>query len=54
MTLNADYDYYANNGVLPGFVQPSEILVEALEVLRPTIDLSPVECATEYRKINGL
>ena len=54
MTLNPSYDYHANKGVLPGFVQPAQILRDALEVLEPTIDLSQTECATEFRIIDGM
>ncbi|MCP4932725.1 MAG: hypothetical protein GY927_00645, partial [bacterium] len=54
MTLDPRLDYYLNKGVLPGFVQPAQILIDALEVLAPTIDLSPSECGEEYRLIDGL
>lgn len=54
MTLNPALDYHANKGVLPGFVQPAQILLTALDVLVPAIDMTPSECAAEYRYYDGV
>ncbi len=54
MRVDPSHDYYRNDGVLPGFAQVSDILLEAMQVLTPTIDLTPSECAKEYRVIKGM